>query len=134
MLYIASITDGLSFDTNVRTELRSDHSLCSYDLLMLGLQPSRDETAQRIAERIDVMFTAGWMEEVQSLLDAGYTERDPAMKSVGYKEIMRYIKSNEPTSIDALKELIAAKTRQYAKRQRTWWRNDNRIQWIEPKK
>lgn len=131
MLYIAAITDGLSFDPEKRDELRSGESMCGYDLLVLGFKRERDETVDQINERIDTMFAQGWMEEVQQLIDQGYTESDPAMKSVGYKEIMHYLKMGEPQSLDELKELISAKTRQYAKRQRTWWRNDERICWIE---
>lgn len=129
MLYIAAITDGLTFKEQ-EDALRSPESNCKYDLLIFGLQKSRDDTVVLINNRIDAMFADGWMQEVQGLLDSGYTKEDPAMKSVGYKEIMEYIESGTPETLEDLRELISAKTRQYAKRQRTWWRNDTRIHWL----
>ena len=130
MLYISSVTDGLSFDPEKSDEMRGTQSNSKYDLCIFGLWKEGTQSVVNLNNRIDEMFNAGWIEEVQGLIDQGYSESDPAMKSVGYKEIMRYIKENDPSSMDDLKELISAKTRQYAKRQRTWWRNDERIQWI----
>jgi tRNA dimethylallyltransferase len=53
------------------------------------------------------------------------------MKSHGYKEIMAYLRTGTPER-EMLEEQISAKTRQYAKRQMTWWRGDPRIQWMTP--
>ena len=76
------------------------------------------------------MFEQGWVEEVKALVESGYTKEDPAMKSHGYKEIMQYLVTGEPESLADLQESIAAKTRQYARRQMTWWKRDDRIHWI----
>jgi tRNA dimethylallyltransferase len=75
------------------------------------------------------MFAGGWVEEVQSLLNKGYVVDDPGMKSHGYREIAESLLSNDDPTL--LIESIAAKTRQYARRQETWWRNDSRIHWIQ---
>jgi tRNA dimethylallyltransferase len=77
------------------------------------------------------MIESGWIDEVKSLMDLGYTELDPGMKSHGYKEIMAYLKAEDPISLEKLTEKIAAKTRQYSKRQKTWWKGDTRINWID---
>ena len=128
MLYIASITDGLSFDENIRTELRSPDAECKYDLLILGLGKERSETVVKINNRTEGLFAAGWIEEVQGLLDAGYTKDDPGMKACGYREIIDYLQ--EGSDLEQLKNSITAKTRQYARRQMTWWKGDTRIHWL----
>lgn len=101
-----------------------------YDILMLGIDRPKSELDRRIELRTDQLLGNGWIEEVEGLLDKGYTAADPAMKSHGYKEIMQWL-SSEERNMEALKEVINRKTKQYAKRQLTWWGNDERIMWIE---
>lgn len=109
-----------------------------YDLFIAGIDLPREELHQRITRRVHAMFTAGWVEEVRSLLDRGYSADDPGMLSHGYREIAAAISNaacrmqNGECDYDALIEAIAAKSRQYAKRQMTWWRHDPRIHWITP--
>lgn len=100
-----------------------------YDLLIFGLSWPREALVQRINERTRAMLASGWIEEVQELLKKGYAPSDPAMISHGYRDIVTAL---ERGLIDreALSEIIATKTRQYAKRQMTWWRHDERIRWI----
>jgi tRNA dimethylallyltransferase len=111
--------------------------VCPWDLLIFGIQQPREKLVERINARTHQMFTSGWIEEVQSLLDLGYCADDPGMKSHGYREIAEAIsrekrkEKREKIDEEILIDLIAAKTRQYAKRQMTWWKNDQRIQWIE---
>ncbi|MDA1293042.1 MAG: tRNA (adenosine(37)-N6)-dimethylallyltransferase MiaA [bacterium] len=128
MLYIASITDGLSFDEEVRSQLRNPEAECQYDLLILGLGNIRSETVVKINNRTEGLFAAGWIDEVQRLVEKGYTKEDPGMKACGYREIMDYLESG--SELEELKESIAAKTRQYARRQMTWWKGDTRINWL----
>lgn len=101
----------------------------SHDLLLLGLSVSRELLTQRILHRTKAMLEGGWISEVQALLLRGYSATDPAMKSHGYREIVSHLKSGVPRR-EELAELIAKKTRDYAKRQMTWWRGDPRIRWI----
>lgn len=128
MLYIASITDGLSFDNDIRTELRSPEAECKYDLLLFGLGKERSEVVVKINNRTERLFADGWIDEVQDLVDAGYTKVDPGMKACGYREIIDYLQ--EGSDLSRLTESIAAKTRQYARRQMTWWKGDTRINWL----
>jgi tRNA dimethylallyltransferase len=100
-----------------------------YQILQFGMYWPREELTKRIDARTNILLTSGWIEEVEGLLDKGFTQADPAMKSHGYKEIMQWL-SSEERSTDDLRMVIEAKTRQYAKRQVTWWNNDNRIHWI----
>jgi tRNA dimethylallyltransferase len=107
-----------------------------YNLLILGVDRSPDELKKRIDERTEVMLKNGWIDEVRTLLSQGYTENDPGMKSHGYRQIIQYLRELESGDADPeeMKEnlawQIAAKTRQYAKRQLSWWRGDKRIRWV----
>ncbi|MDD4287695.1 MAG: tRNA (adenosine(37)-N6)-dimethylallyltransferase MiaA [Candidatus Peribacteraceae bacterium] len=106
-----------------------------YNLFIMGLDLKHEELQQRIAQRVREMFAVGWVEEVQSLLKKGYTVNDPGMQSHGYREIAALLRDHsvEEVKVDReLQERIAASSRQYAKRQMTWWRHDARIHWISP--
>lgn len=103
-----------------------------YQILQLGLMWPRDELTKRIDERTKIMLKSGWIEEVEGLVDKGFTVKDPAMKSHGYKEIMQWLSSDDRNA-EELQAVISAKTRQYAKRQMTWWGDDDRIYWIDAK-
>lgn len=101
-----------------------------YQILQLGLMWPREEIVKRIEARTGILLSSGWIEEVEGLLDKGFTAADPAMKSHGYKEIMQWLSSDE-RNMEHLRMMIDAKTRQYAKRQMTWWEDDDRIKWID---
>jgi tRNA dimethylallyltransferase len=105
-----------------------------YDVLMLGIDLPREELRRRIHDRVRAMFDAGWVEEVQFLLHQGYTVDDPGMLSHGYREIAAALQTHSLEEVKAdveLQERIAASSRQYAKRQLTWWRHDPRIHWVQ---
>ncbi len=122
----------------VYPELRRRAQPDTHDTLLLGLQMPRGDLKERIAKRVEEMFAAGWIEEVRELLSRGYTASDPGLKSHGYREIVQYLeeleKSGSDVDLDAMQESLKAKivtkTSQYAKRQMTWWRNDERIHWV----
>lgn len=101
-----------------------------YDILQFGMHWSREALVERIDARTKILLQSGWIEEVEGLLDKGFTAADPAMKSHGYREVMQWL-SSEDRDAAALESVIAAKTRQYAKRQMTWWEGDDRIEWID---
>jgi tRNA dimethylallyltransferase len=99
-----------------------------YDLLLLGVYREREALIKRIDLRTHSMLHAGWIDEVRGLLAKGYSADDPGMNSHGYPEIIAALQSGtDPLTVEPL---ISAKTRQYAKRQMTWWRGDERIRWI----
>ncbi len=102
---------------------------CPYDTLLLGMYRERKELCAAIDTRTTSMLQSGWIDEVRSLLDKGYTSSDAGLVSHGYREIaLAILAGDDPMNLDTV---IAAKTRQYAKRQMTWWRGDERIGWIE---
>lgn len=110
-------------------------------VLFLGVRTARNVQATSIAERTETLFKRGWVEEVASLIQRGYTADDPGMESHGYREILRHLLQNGfPKDDDAinrtkssheLKQEITRKTLQFAKRQMTWWKSDPRIVWIK---
>jgi tRNA dimethylallyltransferase len=116
---------------NPKEEMWKAQAESKYNFLILGIRKPREESVVKINNRCKAMFDHGWVEEVQKLVDEGYTASDPAMKSHGYKEIMEYIENGKQEPLEELQERIAAKTRQYARRQMTWWKRDDRIHWID---
>lgn len=93
----------------------------------IGLLIDRDELYKRINDRVDKMIENKLVEEVESLLPY---HNENAMQTVGYKEIIDYL-DNKISLEDAI-ELIKQNTRNYAKRQMTWFRRDKDIRWFEP--
>lgn len=78
----------------------------------------RDELRKRIEERIGTMLAAGWLEEVKQLLAEGVTNNMPAMNAIGYRQLASVL--NGEKTLEAAREEIIIRTRQYAKRQETW--------------
>jgi tRNA dimethylallyltransferase len=101
-----------------------------YDLLLFGMHVDKTELDERIAKRTQELFDQGWIEEVERLLDNDIPPTSPAMKSTGYREIAAWLSNPESMEKEDLIERITKKTRQYAKRQMTWWKNDMRINWL----
>lgn len=102
---------------------------CPYDLLILGIERPVNELSVRIHTRTREMFAGGWVDEVKSLMEMGYTVNDPGMQSHGYTEIMHSLQRGSDPLL--LIDDIATKGRKYAKRHRTWWRGDRRVRWID---
>jgi tRNA dimethylallyltransferase len=85
------------------------------------LELPRAEMDRRIDARVDRMLEGGLVEEVQGLLDAGFTAADPGMSATGYREVVGYLQG-EWTLEQAADEIRRA-TRRYARRQLTWFRH-----------
>ena len=100
-----------------------------YEALFIGLSVEPDVLAERINARVDNMIDLGLVNEVQGLLDRGLREGITSPQAIGYKEIVEYLDGN--CSLDEAVEQIKIATRRYAKRQRTWFRKDKRIHWID---
>jgi tRNA dimethylallyltransferase len=96
---------------------------------LFGLTWPREELYRRIERRVDQMLADGLIREVQSLLTEGLYGRATAMQGIGYKEIARALAGEYPIE-DAVSRIKQA-TRNYAKRQLTWFRRDERVAWIE---
>ena len=100
-----------------------------FNFLQFGLNWERETLYKNIDERVDRIIEAGLVEEVKNILFLGYSENLNALNTVGYKEIISFLK-NEITLEEAI-NLIKRNTRHYAKRQLTWFRKDKRISWFD---
>ncbi len=99
-----------------------------YDLLMIGLTQDREKLYEKINLRVDKMFEEGLLEEVKSVLE--YTPKDAqSLKAIGYRELIDYLEGS--TDFNRAVELIKQHSRNYAKRQLTWFRRDERIKWFD---
>jgi tRNA dimethylallyltransferase len=96
---------------------------------VLGISRPIEVLNRRIHERAGWLFGNGLLDEVRALLDAGHDPRRAPLTSHGYGEAARYLAGE--WSLDEALEVTARRTRQYAKRQRTWFRRDQRIAWID---
>jgi tRNA dimethylallyltransferase len=102
---------------------------CDFIPVFWGLRWSREDLIRRIDLRVDQMIADGLVDEVRQLLSKGYMKDLNSMDSVGYKEVFSYL--NGDISQDEMVEFIKKNTRRYAKRQMTWFRSDERIQWLD---
>lgn len=93
-----------------------------------GLAVDPEILKRRIDHRVDVMVESGLVDEVKRLIDAGFESACTARDAIGYKEIVAALRGE--CSLEDAIEAIKLATRRYAKRQRTWWRGDARIAWI----
>lgn len=111
------------------SELHEEHgfSEARYPTRLVGIRWSKEQLAERIAERTRAFLEAGWKEEVRSLVERGYREAR-AMSSVGYKQVLEHIEGKLPEA--ELADTIDRATRVFARRQRTWLR-DREVLWIE---
>ena len=100
-----------------------------YNAIFFGLRVNPDILNKRINIRVDKMIEKGLLEEVENLLDKGYKQALTAASAIGYKEIVNYFE-NKCTLEEAVDQIKTA-SRQYAKRQRTWFNKDKRINWID---
>jgi len=92
-----------------------------WDFVKIFLDRPREELYRRIDERTEAMLSGGWIEETRGLIDSGIDESAPGMNAIGYREIAAFLRGE----IDR-KELfgeISQKTRNYSKRQITWFSN-----------
>ncbi len=99
-----------------------------YSYEMLGLSPARQELHVRIAKRVEWMFAAGLIVEVQGLLAGGLSPEAHAMKAIGYRESCRVLAGE--LTVEQAKEAAAAATRRLAKRQMTWLRGEAAVRWL----
>ena len=89
----------------------------------------RADLYERIDRRVELMMQDGLADEVRALLDAGVPETATAMQAIGYKELTDALRGGEP--LDEAVRLIQQRSRNYAKRQLTWFRRNPEIFWLE---
>ncbi|MGH9379654.1 MAG: tRNA (adenosine(37)-N6)-dimethylallyltransferase MiaA [Thermoanaerobaculia bacterium] len=95
---------------------------------VIGLTLPRALLYDRIAGRVRRMLEGGWTEEVERLLRSGLSADCPAFQAIGYRELVRHARGE--WSLEETVEVIVRRTRQYAKRQMTWFRRMPDVVWI----
>ncbi|HRZ87193.1 MAG TPA: tRNA (adenosine(37)-N6)-dimethylallyltransferase MiaA [bacterium] len=95
---------------------------------VVGLQRDRNDLAARIDERVDEMFRSGLIDETRALMSRGIEKNRVAIQALGYGEVIRYLR--EEATLSETKKRIQIRTRQYAKRQMTWFRKERGIRWL----
>ena len=100
-----------------------------WDSLRVALSyRSRETLYARIDERVDEMLSAGLLDEVRALLDAGLSPDCTAMQAIGYKEIVEFLNGN--CTAEEAAQAVKLNSRRYAKRQLTWLRRDPELHWL----
>jgi tRNA dimethylallyltransferase len=98
-----------------------------FNIVKIGLELPKEQLHQQINNRVDKMIDQGLIEEVKSLQPFKHLN---ALQTVGYSEIFEYLDGK--VSLDQAINDIKTNTRQYAKRQMTWFRKDAEIKWFHP--
>ena len=100
--------------------------------LILGLARTPADLQARIARRVEAMFEAGLVRETEALLGRGLENNRTAMQAIGYRQVVEFLRGQR--GADATKELVKVRTRQFAKRQMTWFRHQLPVEWtrVEP--
>ncbi len=113
------------------SDWQAEHAFAEapFETRTLAIRWSREDIRERIAQRVDAMLAAGWVEEVQGLLDAGVPLDCVPMKAIGYPAIVEHLGGLDlPTT----RERIVTAVRRFAKRQATWFNRRPSIEWQEP--
>jgi tRNA dimethylallyltransferase len=114
------------------SEFHAEHAFTEspYDALMLYMDRPRAKLYERINARTDQMIESGLVDEVKTLISLGYNEDLKPMRALGYKEIIEYIHGR--LSLSEATELLKKNTRNYAKRQITWFRSVEELNRVSP--
>ncbi len=114
------------------TEFRRNDRISGgdYDYFTIGTAMERNELYRFIDKRVNDMMSKGLLEELKSVLNKGYSHDLTAFDTVGYKEWFPYLDGK--MTFEACLLQMKRNTRQYAKRQMTWFRKIKEIRWIDP--
>jgi tRNA dimethylallyltransferase len=96
--------------------------------IKIGLAPEREALYVRVHDRTDAMLANGWMEEVKGLLASGLPMDAKPFDFIGYRELQKVL--GKQISLEEARAAIQQATRRYAKRQMTWFRKEEGVQWI----
>ncbi len=99
------------------------------EILKIGLCLPRGELYRRIESRVDAMISGGFVEEVKFLMEKGFREALLKIKVLGYGDLIEHL--DGAGSLENAVDMIKRHTRQFAKRQLTWFRADRGIRWID---
>ena len=110
-------------------QLQQPFAEARYPVLAIAYEWERSQLYERINQRTRKMLKSGWIEEVKMLLESYPPELKP-LQAIGYREIVEHLQNK--LKQEALVKKIQLRTRQYAKRQMTWFRREAKIAWQQP--
>lgn len=99
------------------------------DYQLYVLTDNREDLYNRINSRVDLMLEMGLVNEVSDLLNSGVSDQAQSMKAIGYKEVVEHLKGN--LDYEIMVDKLKQNSRHYAKRQLTWFRRNDKSQWID---
>jgi tRNA dimethylallyltransferase len=102
--------------------------LTGWRVVKIGLKPPREALLQRIRERAETMLEAGWLDEVRRLVASGLPEDAKPFDFIGYRELRSHLRGE--LTFEQARVAIQQGTRQYAKRQMTWFRRESNVHWL----
>ena len=103
-----------------------------WDTLIIGLDWETEALDGRLQRRTDAMFDRGLVAEVQSLTEAGLREGVTAARALGYAQVLTALDAGaDAASVQEARELTFVGTRRYVRRQRSWFRRDHRVHWLD---
>ena len=129
-LYIQALVEG--YELGAGKSLVSHYKRTGelfYDALVFGLTSDRPALYDRINRRTEKMFAGGLVDEVKTLLASGIAPNAQAMTGIGYKETVEYLQGG--ATLDETISKVAQATRNFAKRQLTWYRRMHYIRWLK---
>ncbi|HCU56843.1 MAG TPA: tRNA (adenosine(37)-N6)-dimethylallyltransferase MiaA [Anaerolineaceae bacterium] len=102
---------------------------CPYQPVILGIERPREELYERIDQRIEIMLTQGWVDEVKFLLAKGYPPDMPTFSAIGYGEVIQFLQ--DKLTFEEAMRAIKRNTRTFVRRQANWFKPDDpRITWF----
>lgn len=118
------------FESGTKKSDIKDDFIAKYNYKAFAVDYPREQLYDRINSRVDIMLKNGLIDEVKSLIDKGITIDNQCMQGIGYKEVYDYL--NGKLTLDETVELIKLNTRHYAKRQITFFKRLDNLQFIKP--
>lgn len=103
-----------------------------YQCVLVGLSRTRDDLYARIDARVEEMFSSGLREECARLIEKGIERNKVAMQALGYRDVIANLR--DELTLEEAKENIKRRTRNFAKRQMTWFKKEDSIKWIDVEK
>jgi tRNA dimethylallyltransferase len=123
------IGNGTAWSTRLELEGTWQSAIERFRTLKIGLDMDRVRLRERLDRRVDHFFEAGLVEEVKELLSRGVPETANAFKAIGYREIVQALASG--ASPAAAAGAVKVNTWRYSKRQRTWFRREPGVVWLD---
>jgi tRNA dimethylallyltransferase len=118
-----------TWSERLRKEGSWDSGVERYAALKIGLELDRDLLNRHLDRRVESFFEAGLVQEIERLLDEGLPRHANALKAIGYREVLEGLERG--SNLQVIVEEVKRNTRRYAKRQRTWFRSEPDVVWLD---